>query len=162
MDRDTGHQSIAAYKCQGLEPRTREKKAIIEIFHGNGTNFFFVSFLIIVCWYSAATYCWNDWSFLAFIEAVKWRRWWRWNLAVKLHNWLKQSQITIQMHSSSVSRMTQYWFTYHLSIRKGEAPDAKCIAKWTIYKVQFSALVMVRDAMRFYGSLLYEKFSLVN
>lgn len=27
MDRDTGHQSIAAHKCQGLEPRTREKKS---------------------------------------------------------------------------------------------------------------------------------------
>lgn len=74
MDRDAGHQSITAHKCQGLEPRT-EKKAIIEIFCGSGTKFC----LDIL---QRVHTDWNDWSFLAFIKAVKWRRW-RWKFGRK-------------------------------------------------------------------------------
>lgn len=84
MDRDTGHQSIAAlaaHKCQGLEcsnqKKGKKRNEIIEIFYENGTNFVF-HFLSSKCVSQFESVCCSEctltnaiWSFLAFIDVVK-------------------------------------------------------------------------------------------
>lgn len=156
MDRDAGHQSITAHKCQGLEPRT-EKKAIIEIFCGSGTKFC----LDIL---QRVHTDWNDWSFLAFIKAVKWRRW-RWKFGRKTTQLTEAKQnevksndlnalivgfsddiILIRISSDSV-------YAKRGSTRRQMHRQVANIE----YKVKFQPS-MVRDAMRVYGSLLYKKF----